>query len=88
MSESETNEAPKGPRSVMYVGPNIPARGLQQFTTYKDGVPPVCAGDAVLAPLFVTLEDFSAARTALAAVGSPLWCAYRDAAAAFSKRGA
>lgn len=88
MDLSETNEAPNGPGAVIYIGPNIPARGLRQFTTFKGGVPAVHASEAVLAPLFVSLESFSAARSALDVEGSPEWSAYRDAVAAFSKRGA
>lgn len=76
------------PGRVVYVGPSLPARGLIRSTVYKRGVPESCAGEPKLAALFVPLSEFCAALAALKVEGSPLWCAYRDAAVAFSKRGA
>lgn len=68
-------------RSI-YIGPNIPALGMQQFRVYKS-LPVEISSEKKLSRLCVPVENLCRAREALAVQGSPEWTAYRAAIAAF-----
>ena len=69
--------------AVVYIGPSIPARGLQKFQVFKGEAPIEHAVDDVLCALFVPVENLREARAALDVEGSSEWTAYRAAVAAF-----
>lgn len=67
---------------VIYIGPSIPAKGLQRFQVFTE-VPPSAVNELKLSELFVPVETLRDARKALAVEGSVEWIAYRAAVAAF-----
>jgi len=67
---------------MIYIGPSVPSRGLQQFQVFTE-VPPAAANEPALAGLFVPVETLRRAREALNVEGSVEWIAYRAAVAAF-----
>lgn len=74
---------------VIYIGPNLPSRGLQKFTVHSQ-TPSGAIGAKELEALCVPVAGFRRARAALKLEGSEQWSAYRAALAAFrpnKKRG-
>lgn len=67
---------------VIYIGPSIPAKGLQRFQVFTE-VPPSAVNEVSLSELFVPVENLRGAREALTVEGSIEWIAYRAAVAAF-----
>ena len=67
---------------VIYIGPSIIDRGLQQYQVFN-GLPKSVASEPKLQRLFASVKDLSRARAALSVQGSVEWSAYRAAVAAY-----
>lgn len=63
---------------VVYIGPNIPAKGLKSYRIYKNGIPEEFRG--IFSSLFVSPEELSMARIATTAKGTAINAAYRKIA--------
>lgn len=59
---------------VVYIGPNIPAKGLKSYRIYKNGIPEEFSG--IFSTLFVTPDKLSMARIAATTKGTAINAAY------------
>lgn len=60
---------------VVYIGPNVPSRGLKSYRIYKNGIPEEYRG--IFRKLFVSPEKLSLARKEAAKKGSAVYKAYK-----------
>ena len=63
---------------VVYIGPNIHAKGLKSYRIYKNGIPEEFRG--IFSSLFVSPEELNMARIAATAKGTAINAAYRKIA--------
>lgn len=62
-------------RPVVYIGPNIPAKGLKSYRIYKNGIPKEFQG--IFRSLFVLPEELNLARKEATTKGTAVNMAYK-----------
>jgi len=91
MAGSKAKPQEPSPAAQVYVGPNMGGDlPMQQFTTFRGGLPPGvsarCEQDQDFAALFVPVSGVAAARADLARPGSPLRRSYETVWAAYAAK--